>query len=147
MNNNLEGYRELIISYEDSRQAYEETIKLYEDKLTSDTRPVKVCHYIKAENKSATVTKWQLYTLYGTLYISGKYKALSVWSIDLKLLVDSDGNPLLKAGDRFLLKALVVAGADSVSDVVLEYQPDIANTANFKLSGTAFNTTLNYLYI
>ena len=134
----LESYKNLVVAYESSRQLYEKIIAEYEAGDDTDSEIVP-CVKISAKNHSVTVTKWALITLAGkTLYTSHEFLVGQTCVIDLSKLN-------IIPGTKFVLKSLVVAGKDSVSDVVLEYAIASNGTALFELKGTPINTDLNYL--
>ena len=96
---------------------------------------------ITATNNSGTVTKWALISTSGqTLYTTnGTYSRGKTCTIDLKTI------STLQLGTQFKLKAIVSAGKDSASNMILTFNPSSNQTANFQLKGTAFKTSVNYL--
>lgn len=97
------------------------------------------CYKILADNRSWATTKWQLIGSDGSLlYESGKYK------LGQECIIDLNSLKTVPYGTVMFLKANVISGDDSQSDVFLVYNSTCNNTAYFELTGTAFNTTLVY---
>ena len=127
----LNNYKNLLSSYEDHRQ-------LSEKLISYNTDSVLTCSSLSLKNGSRTVTRWCLYSLDGTvLYTSGKFGSSRIVTLYLNYI----GIP---EGTLFKLKALVVAGDDSVADIILKSAPLGSVTGYFELSGTVFRTALKY---
>ena len=129
----LNDYKNLIVCYENLRQLHESILQqyIYEDPI----EPIK-CSGIYAQNNSATVTRWALINLDGTMiYQSDRYTVKQTCKIDLR-------NQNRLPGIQFYLKANT-QGNDSMSNIVLEYDPT-ADFVKFEVRGTVFNTWINY---
>lgn len=104
-------------------------------KNTPQSTSVQKCSVISAKNGSATLTKWALIDLNGVLlYQSNRYAARETCTIDLT-------KKSMVIGTQFRLKALVTAGDDDTSEIILEYDPE-GPIAKFILRGSTFKTDL-----
>lgn len=130
-----EHEKEIINLYKDLITSYEALTSLNEN-ILQDTSDVIKCSGIYAQNKSATVTRWTLIKLDGTMmYQSDKYAVNETCKIDLR-----KQNRVI--GTQFKLHANDV-GKDSTSNIILEYDPN-ADFVKFELRGTVFHTWINY---
>lgn len=128
-------YNDLVVCYEDSRQLYEAYLEDDDFVTVNPTEPVK-CSGIFAVNKSATVTRWALMSLEGTMiYQSNKCNLNEMEVIDLR-------EQHREIGMQCTLRANDV-GKDSTSTVILEYDP-FGPFAQFELRGSVFKTWINY---
>ena len=137
INNMLPVYKDLISTYEESRQLHEKIIEEYNN--ASDTKPIVQCSKVVAYNDVGVITKWALILLNGlNIYQSGRYTANKTCIIEL-------GDIALLPGTQFELKSLAIAAPDSTSTVILEYVPESNATTYFSLVGEALANHLKYL--
>lgn len=126
-NNMLALYKDLVVSYEEVREIYE--------KMISKSTSVQKCSVIAVKNGSATLAKFALIDLNGVLlYQTDRYASRETCTIDLR-------KKSMVEGTQFRLKALVTAGDDDTSEIILEYDPE-GPIVKFVLRGSTFKTDL-----
>ena len=111
----------------------------YHGMISSCTKPpVLKCAGVTAYNDNLNLCKWSLVKEDGTtIYTSGRYRTNERWTITFADIKKAPGT-------RMLVKANIVAGADSKGYVILEYDPTTTAIAKFTADGSAFKSILMY---
>lgn len=138
----LNNYKDLVVSYQECTETYDALVKEYETILGDDnleeTEPTIIqCSELYGYNRAGVVTRWGLFDLDGTqLFVSDRHPKNEVYTLNLTELY-------LTPHTQLRFKAVVSAGDDSTSKEIIEYVPDSHISAYYKLTGTAFHTSLN----
>lgn len=93
---------------------------------------------ISVSNQSGVLARYALYTLDGKkIYERGDFPQDTVWTTSFEAIG-------IEPGTVFYLKVIVVAGEDSVADVVMKYVPDSLYRADFYLSGITTKNLVSF---
>lgn len=128
----LENYKDLLVEYHDS-------MEVYQSMLNEDVEQTTIkCSQIYGYNKAGVVTRWALYDLNGQLlFISDRHPKNELYTLNLTKLN-------LLPNTKFRFKAVVSSGSDSTAKEILEYDSSSKMSVYYRLTGTAFDTTLHF---